>query len=777
MTKVNVSYTDFSAGELSPKMYGRFDLQAFYRGHKRIENFIVQSVGQASYRNGFNFAAETAGNNPAFLWLFDFDDSLSFVLEFTEGKLRFFRNNGIVESGGSPVEVTTPYQEEELFQLKFAQNGVDLYITHPNYNPKKLTYTSATSWALTDHSPIRESFADSQRITNITQANPAVVTYAGNDNFTNGDRVRLSGISGMIELNDKTFEIANVNTGSNTFELVGVDSSGYTAYSSGGIIERIIESAAPFLTTDEYPSCVTFFEDRLIYGGSNNAPQTLYFSRSGDPDDFTLGDEPDDGIEYTVSGDGNTVKWLKGTNKFLAIGAFGDVLQATGGVDGVITPTSISIRPSNSYGVSNFNPIARNTQIFFMQRSSLVLRSFEFQFETDSYVPVDRNVIADHITSSGIKQICFQEGRPNVVWAVRNDGQMVGMTLEETEAVSGWHRQMTDGQFISAIATPRSAADDQLWVCVKRNINGTDKYYIEYLTDPVSFPQRSDYDTGDQEADNISFRNITFESQKDYIHVDSCLSYYGDLAGLNAGAGVTPAATTGSSITFTASASVFSSGDVGRQIWKKSLTGAETGRAEIVTYNSATEVVCDILEEFDSTDAIAAGDWYLTTDGVSGLDHLEGEEVTIAADGGQHPLRTVSSGEVTLERQCSVVHCGLGYSGYIVTNSLEGGGTNGTAQTKKKSVAAIAVRVLNSLFGEVGLDFYNLKPIYERTASMNMDRPPLPYTGDKKLDIINKVNDAYSGGWSRDVNVTIRQSNPFPMNVQLIIPYMNVSNV
>lgn len=777
MTKVNTSYTDFSAGEISPKMYGRFDLASYYSGHKRIENFLVESVGQATFRNGLVFSSQTVDNNPAFLWTFEFDDSLAYVLEFTEEVLRFYNNDGIVLDGPDPYEVVTPYQSSELFDLKFAQNGLDLYITHPNHPPQVLTYTSATSWALAEHEPIRETFAASQLITGITKANPAVVTYSGNDNFTNGDRVRLSGISGMVELNDDEYEIAGVNTGANTFQLVGVDSTGFATYSSGGIIQRIIETAAPFSASNEYPSCVAFFEDRLVYGGSINKPQTLYFSRSADPDDFSIGEEVDDGIEYAVSGDGNNIQWLRGTSKFLAIGTFGDVLQATGGIDGVITPSSISIRPSNSYGVADINPVSRNTQIFFMQRNNLVMRSFEFKFEIDAYVPVDRNIIADHITASGIKQIAFQEGRPNVIWAVRNDGQLVGMTVEESEAVSGWHRHITDGEIISIASLSRDNADDQLWVCVKRNIDGVDSYYVEFMADPVVFSLRSDFLT-DSEADDLSsFQNVIFEEQKQYIYVDSCLSFYGDIAGSDAGAGLTPAAVTGSGITFTASASIFSSGDVGNQIWRKSVTGAETGRAEIVGYTSGTQVTVDILEDFDSTDAIPAGEWYLTASTLTGLDHLEGKEVVIIADGGQHPARTVSSGSITLEREVSVAHVGLGYSGYIQTNSIEGGGTNGTAQTKRKSVHSVGVRVLNSMFGKVGTNYYKLEQINERTAAMRMDRPPLPYTGDKKISIINRGLDAYDGGWTREANVIIAQNQPFPMNVQLLIPYMDVSNV
>lgn len=753
--KVTKEYPDFSAGELSPKLLGRFDLSAYYKGARRMENFIPQVVGSAQYRNGFKYVAKTAGNNPAFLYTFEYSDSLSFTLEFTDQKLRFFQNGG----------------------------------------------------------QIRET---AQAITGITKANPAVVTYSGADNYTNGDPIYIEGVSGMPEVNGREFVVANVNTGSNTFELSGINSTAYGTYVSGGEVSVITEIATPFLEADlfklkfaqngirlyithpsynpriltitsptswaltshsptgltlssgNYPTAVTFYEQRLIYGGTNNSAQTLYFSKSADADDFTVGTADDDGIVYTVGGDNNSIQWLRGTDKFLAIGVYGDVLKGTGGLDDVITPSSISIKPSNSYGVASINPIGRGSQIFYVQNNILILRSFEYDFESDGYIPVDRNIIADHITKSGVKQITFQEGRPNIVWAVRTDGVLIGMTIEDTEGISGWHRHSTDGYFISIASPPRESAYNQLWACVKR---GSD-YFIEYMVDEPDYPVFADYFTGDKVADSLVFRNLMFEAQKEYIHLDSALSYDGSEY---ASVTLTPAASTGTGITFTAGGSVFTSDMVGRELWRKSITGAETGRARITAYTSATVVTCEILEDFDSTSAIPAGEWYLTADTLVGLDHLEGKTVSVVADGGQHPQVTVEDGVITLDRQASVVHVGLPYTGWLVSMDLDGATQAGSSQTKRKSVVAVGIRFLNSLFCKYGTNYYNLNQIYMRTGAMNMDRPPLPYTGDRKEIYANNANDEIDGGWERQKYVIISQDLPFPCNIQLVVPYMDVS--
>jgi len=769
MVSANVSYPDFSAGELSPKLYGRHDLAAFYNGGRRVENFITEVAGMARYRTGSIYTAKTQNNEEAFLYTFNYSESLSFVMEFTDTKLRFYRNNGRVTEAA-------------------------------------------------------------QAITAVTKANPAVVTYSGADNYANGDPIFITSVIGMTELNGNEYVVANVNTGANTFELAGVDSTAYTTYDSAGTVAVITQVTTPFasadlkqlkfspvlngvmyiahpsyvpqaltftsvtnwaianhtptaltVTANNRPSAVGAYEQRLIYAGSNNNPNRIWFSKSGDYGDFGLGSAGvTDGIQYDVAGKVGRILFLTGTSNFLSVGTLEDIFKVTGGIDAVVTPSSISIKPTNSYGVADIMPIDKGSQILYMQSNSLITRSFEYDSAIDSYRPADRNTIADHITSSGVNQIAYQEGRPNVMWAVKNNGVLVGMTIEDSESISGWHRHTSSGSVKSIATVPRVNNYSQLWQCVSRAVNGATVYYIEYYSDVVDYVRREDYLSGDTAAaelvDQATYENLLFENQRNYIHVDSAVSYYGDAAGLAASVTITPAATTGTDIELTASGSFFDATMVGRQIWRKSVTGLETGRAEITTYTSATVVECLILEDFEATTAIPAGEWYLTAGSLSGLDHLEAASVTVVTDGGQHDAKTVSSGGITLDEQASVVHIGIGYTGYLETNDLEGGGTTGVAQTKKKSVNSVGFRFLNTLYAKYGTGYYSLNQIEERTASMKMNRPPLMFTGDKKERYTNGGSSSVEAGWSREKRVIVAQDQPFPCNIQLIVPYMSVSN-
>lgn len=206
------------------------------------------------------------------------------------------------------------------------------------------------------------------------------------------------------------------------------------------------------------------------------------------------------------------------------------------------------------------------------------------------------------------------------------------------------------------------------------------------------------------------------------------------------------------------------------------MTGVETGRARIYTVNSSTEIVCNIIEDFDSTAAIPSGEWYLTADSLTGAEHLNGMTCKVVVDGGQHPDVLVEDGIIQLQTHGSVVHAGLGYVGYLESNELEGGGVNGPAQTKKKVLTGVGIRFFDTLYAKYGTDYYKLKPIEMRTASMRMDRPPEMFTGDVEDKYANESNDRRDGGWSREKRIIIVQDQPFPCNVSLVIPYITVSN-
>lgn len=755
---------NFSAGELSPRVYGRMNLEIFQNGCDRMVNFIAETQGAARYRQGTYYVHHTKSNAAALLIPFQFNDIQSYILEFTAGVTRIYKDDGIV------------------------------------LEPAKT-------------------------ITGATQADPVVITSASHG-YNDGDEVFIDDVGGMTELNGKFYLVANKDT--NTFELTDIDGNdidgtGYTAFTSGGNVSVIAEFSNPYSAEDipnlkyaqnadtmyfvhrgyapyklvrnshyswtfgtytrtsdpftgagEYPGAVAFYEGRLWYGGSTNKPETLWGSRafnsSGVPqyEDMTTGTLDTDAIYLTLAPNHNKVdlvEWLSGNSKFLGAGTFGGVTKISGATeDAALTPTSIATKSVDAFGCQSIMPISNGNLTLYMQRGSRVTRSFEYEFLADGYTSVDRNLVADHLTVGGIKQIAFQTSRPDILYAVRNDGVLLGLTYKSKEDVSGWHRSSIGGSGLveSVSILPKEDNYDEVWIIVKRTINGTVRRFVERFAVETDFVSIDDYYTEveNESSDKETFINELFEQQKYDVHLDSCSMYDGSSRGEDASASLVPAATTGDDIVFTAGASVFTSADVGKLLTKKYADSAGGGIAEITAVNSDTEVVCDILVDFDSTDTIAAGNWFITTDALSNLDYLEGETVQVVVDGAVHTDCTVTNGSISLTSQYSVIQVGYKYRGFIKTTSFEFAGQQGPSPAKLKNFDLINFRFLNSSGIQYGTNPYKYKTVTFRKVTDKLDRCTPLFSGIKRYS----TSDCYE----EDKHVFLRQDTPLPCTIQLV---------
>jgi len=141
----------FNAGELSPYLEGRTDVTKYSASAKTIENFHVRPAGGLTRRSGTRFVLGCKSNSArSRLVPFIFSNVQAYVLEFSNNLIRVFKDEGVVLSGPSPLEIVTTYTTAELPDLQFAQSNDTLYITHQAHPPAKLTRTSHTSWTLSN---------------------------------------------------------------------------------------------------------------------------------------------------------------------------------------------------------------------------------------------------------------------------------------------------------------------------------------------------------------------------------------------------------------------------------------------------------------------------------------------------------------------------------------------------------------------------------------------------------------------------------------------------
>lgn len=150
MARESVIQASFSAGELSPHLHDRVDLEAYYAGCAELENFIPLPHGPILRRRGTHFIFE-AKNADVRLIPFSFNVRQSFVLEFTPKCIRVFYENGIMlNNQGVVLEIPTPFEKNDLPNLNWAQNGDWLYLVDGRHAPKALKRYGNTDWRLED---------------------------------------------------------------------------------------------------------------------------------------------------------------------------------------------------------------------------------------------------------------------------------------------------------------------------------------------------------------------------------------------------------------------------------------------------------------------------------------------------------------------------------------------------------------------------------------------------------------------------------------------------
>ena len=353
----------------------------------------------------------------------------------------------------------------------------------------------------------------------------------------------------------------------------------------------------PFTGAGNWPASVCFDGNgRLLYGGTAANPQTIWGSSAPSAsgpvyDDFTFGTSATNAVQFTLgstaSGRADSIQWIGATEQFAVVGTFGTVRTLYGAAPGQpISPTAISAQSIGNYGAAFTLPLALGYSVFYIQRANQILRSIEYDIYISNYNTTNRNLVAEHLTYNGLRQICLQQGVPDVIFGSLGDGRFLSLTIQAQENVSGWARHYLGGTYIGSdgasiphgnirwtATMPRVSLSDQLWFIVQRRINGNTVYSVEYLTDFPIYPQRHDFYTGanNKAVDDQSFENAMFEIQKFACHLDMSLAYIGTAIGSAANANIVPGTGANvagaSNVVFTATAAVFDTTMGGRQIW------------------------------------------------------------------------------------------------------------------------------------------------------------------------------------------------------------------
>lgn len=743
----------FNAGELSPFLGGRTDVAKYSQGCSRLENFLVQPYGNVTKRPGTRYIADVKIHSKKVrLMSFKYSDTQTYILEFGDQYIRFYKDGGQILKNSAPYEITSSYLEAELYELQYIQSADMMYIAHKNHTPVKISRLAHDDWKLEtiDFSPppfrdgnttettITPSAVTGNSITltasaavfesghvgghfrishvradnqitgsfNTVDATSSSIKCAGNWNFTTHNTwagtIRLErsfdkGVSWQIYRTYTSSSDRNMDVDGNEEEenvLYRVKMSAYTSgtcdfeftvqdYYNDGVVEITgftsstvvtakvkIDLASATATTywaesawsakNGYPATLAFFEERLMFAGSKSQPQTIWGSRTNDWENFTAGDNDTNAISFTIAADKvNAIRWIVPQSALMIGTLDAEWKLIASGSDEALTPSNAALRRQSTFGSASLQALLVNDVVLFIQRQGRKVREFCYNFEKDGYVAPDLTILAEHITGKGILNIAYQQQPDSILWTVRADGQLVGMTYERDQDVVGWHRHITDGFFESVAVIP-GTVDDEIWVSVKRTIGGQTKRYIE------------------------CFASREFETQADCFFVDSGLTYSG---------------------------------------------------APVST--------------------------------VSGLGHLEGKTVAVLADGAVHNDCTVTNGQITLNYAASKIHAGLPFNCTLSPMRLDAALQNGTSQGRIKRITKLIFRLFKSMGLKAGTDENNLETISFRNSSDPMGSAPALFTGDKAIKL--------SSSYSTDGLFMIRQDMPLPLTIICIIPEFEVS--
>jgi len=666
MARTTLALTSFVSGEFSNKLTGRTDFDKYQSAAKTMENFLVHPQGAATRRVGTQFIASVkTASAKTRLIPFEFSTTQTYILEFGNNYIRFFKDKGQILSGGSAYEISTPYLTAELFDIKFAQSADVMYICHPNHEVMKLSRTGHTSWTLA-----QVDFTDGPYLatnSTTTTLTPAQSATGSGVNITASAVTGINGGSGFLATD--VGRIISFNSGkakitSRTSTTVVVCTI-TTAFANTNATAAF--SLGAFSDTTGHPSCISFYEQRLVFAGTISEPQTVFFSKAGDYENMTSGTNADDAMVYTIAANQvNVIRYLKAQRTLVIGTTAAEYTVSADGTDASITPTNITIKRQSSYGSANVDAVTAGNAILFLQKAKRKIRELAYNFDSDSYVAPDLTILNDAVTDSGIVQMEWQQEPDNILWCVREDGQLAALTYQRSENVVSWHRHILGGAFGSGNSVVESIAsisgdlnEDELWCIVKRTVNGATVRYVECF---------SDFDFDETASTDFKF-------------LDSHLSYSGS-----------------------------------------------------------------------------------STTTLSGLSHLQGQTVSILADGSVHSNKVVNgSGQITLDRSVTKACVGLAYDSVLQTMRIEGGSLEGTSQGKIKRISKVVLRLFETVGVKVGPSLSNLETIPFRTTSSNLSAPvDTLIEGDKEIE--------FDDDYNSDGHIFIKQDQPLPASILAIYP-------
>lgn len=563
---------------------------------------------------------------------------------------------------------------------------------------------------------------------------------------------RLTGTATVNQVVDAN----NFNSFSNLFRAPG----GFASFTSGTIqAGTVVTSSSPTYRWSlgawsdalGYPSCGTYYQQRLTLGGSKTFPQTLWASRTSAYGDFSTSNpiQDDDALTFTFSsGQENPLVSLLPLGQLIALSSnaawvVGSYTQSP------LTPGNLSARIQAYNGGALGLPILGvDSAALFLQAHGQTVRGFgySYQYAYDNYSPANNlSIHASHLFDGhSIQEWAFHQVPYSRVWAIRDDGLLLGFTYNNEQQIAAWDRHDSAGGLFESVCVIPEGGEDVLYVAVQRTVNGATVRHIERMSTRVVtdiaagvFLDASlSFDGRNTTAQTVTLSGGTAWDQTEHVTLTSSSQLFNS-----------PKAVVGDQITFT-------------------LADGSVLRITLDTITSDT-VATGIPSKLIPVDhrSVARTDWAWAPAKVGGLTHLIGQTVGVLGDGNVLTPQTVANdGTITLTVPAVRVCAGLQYDQDIQTLGVVFGPPDaGLGHVKAINAVRLVVSASSALM--VGRDADHLVLVKQR-GFQPYDAPDGLVTGIQSVGI--------QTSWSADGSVFIRNAAPLPVTLTAIIPEVSM---
>lgn len=418
----------------------------------------------------------------------------------------------------------TPFNAVDLAGLDYVQSADVVYFAHINYPPQKLTRQGHTEWDFsavsfgpvadppsnlnaTASSPNQDTTLTNGDTNQNSQWYPLVKTYAVATVSLDGQVSRLStpdsatndlGLKGNYntltwdaEPNADYYLIFAHDNNSQSFGYLGRAETNSFVDGDGGVAPDYADGPRvgenPFDSDGNYPSTVTFHQQRLFWARTINKPNGVWGSQSADFEnlDRSVPTKADDAMTFALVSDRvNAVQQLASMKSLLALTS--DGIFAIGGRDGgALTAQDVSSERQIGRGASRLDPLVVDSVLFFRPNQGSSIRTLGYTFELDGYRSNDVAIFSPHFFDGfDIVSWAFQQEPYSCIWAARSDGKLLCFTWEQEQQVWGWTLCETSG-FVEGVAVITEGGMDRVYLAVRRTLAGSEDVFIERMALPL----------------------------------------------------------------------------------------------------------------------------------------------------------------------------------------------------------------------------------------------------------------------------------------------------